>query len=60
VIRLPDRWNGKLVVTGAPGFRRQYATDVLLSDWLVDRGYAYAATDKGNTGPEFHRDGRAR
>jgi hypothetical protein len=32
VIRLPDRWNGGLVVTGAPGTRRQYATDTAISD----------------------------
>ena len=57
VIRLPDNWNGKIVVTGAPGVRRQFATDYLLSDWFVARGYAYAATDKGNSGTNFYRDG---
>lgn len=59
VIRLPEaaRWNGKLVVTGAPGVRKQYAVDYLLSDWFVARGYAYAATDKGNTGTSFYNDG---
>jgi hypothetical protein len=59
VIRLPYKWNGKLVITGAPGVRKQYATDYLLSDWLVERGYAYAATDKGNTGTAFYNDGGA-
>jgi hypothetical protein len=59
VIRLPANWNGKLVITGAPGVRKQYATDYLLSDWLVSRGYAYAATDKGNTGTAFYNDGGA-
>ncbi len=57
VIRLPDNWNGKLVVTGAPGVRRQYANDYLLSDWFVARGYAYASTDKGNNGTNFQSDG---
>ncbi|MER5202705.1 tannase/feruloyl esterase family alpha/beta hydrolase [Streptomyces sp. NPDC002825] len=58
VIRLPDHWNGGLVVTGAPGSRRQYSTDALISDQVLARGFAYAATDKGNTGPDFFTDGR--
>jgi Tannase and feruloyl esterase len=57
VIRLPERWNGKLVITGAPGVRRQYASDFIISDWVIARGYAYASTDKGNTGSAFYRDG---
>ncbi|WP_394435809.1 tannase/feruloyl esterase family alpha/beta hydrolase [Streptomyces sp. SGAir0957] len=57
VIRLPDRWNGGLVVTAAPGNRKQYATDTAISDRVLAQGYAYAATDKGNTGPNFYRDG---
>jgi hypothetical protein len=57
VIRLPDEWNGKLVVTGAPGVRRQYANDFIISDWMLDRGYAFASTDKGNTGTSFYNDG---
>lgn len=57
VIRLPDRWNGGLVVTGTSGNREQYANDRAISDWALSRGYAYAATDKGNTGPTFYRDG---
>jgi len=59
VIRLPDRWNGGLVVTGSPGVREQYANDRAISDWVLSRGYAFAATDKGNTGAQFYRDGRA-
>lgn len=57
VLRLPDDWNGKLVVTGAPGVRRQYAMDTLVSDWVLAQGYAFAATDKGNSGPDFYTDG---
>jgi hypothetical protein len=57
VIRLPERWNGGLVVAGAPGVREQYANDVIISDWVLARGYAFASTDKGNTGAAFFRDG---
>ena len=58
VVRLPDHWNGGLVVAGTPGNREQYANDRAIADWVLARGYAYAATDKGNTGTAFHRDGR--
>ncbi|WP_030748640.1 tannase/feruloyl esterase family alpha/beta hydrolase [Streptomyces griseus] len=59
VIRLPDRWNGGLVVAGTPGNREQYANDRAIADRVLAQGYAYAATDKGNTGLAFHRDGKA-
>ncbi|RAJ71357.1 3HB-oligomer hydrolase 3HBOH [Streptomyces sp. Amel2xB2] len=58
VLRLPARWNGGLVVSGSPGNREQYANDRAIGDWALARGYAFAATDKGNTGADFHRDGR--
>ncbi|MPZ00496.1 MAG: tannase/feruloyl esterase family alpha/beta hydrolase [Actinophytocola sp.] len=57
VIRLPEDWNGRVVITGAPGVRRQYANDYIISDWVLDKGYAFASTDKGNTGLEFYKDG---
>ena len=57
VIRLPNDWNGKLVITGAPGVRKQYASDYVIGDYVLGRGYAYASTDKGNTGTSFYKDG---
>ncbi len=58
VIRLPDDWNGGLVVTGAPGVRAQYANDRAIADHVLAEGYAFASTDKGNVGGTFFRDGR--
>ncbi|MDP9385203.1 MAG: tannase/feruloyl esterase family alpha/beta hydrolase [Actinomycetota bacterium] len=58
VIRLPEKWNGKLVMSGAPGVRRQYANDFIISDYVLSLGYAFASTDKGNTGLSFFRDGK--
>jgi hypothetical protein len=57
VIRLPRHWNGGLVVAGPPGIRRQYASDVIISDSVLTKGYAYASTDKGNSGPMLYTDG---
>jgi predicted esterase len=57
VIRFPNNWNGKLVITGAPGIRKQYAPDFVIGDWALARGYAYASTDKGNDGDTFYEDG---
>jgi hypothetical protein len=57
VVRLPDDWNGKLVVTGAPGNRAQYANDFIIGDWVLAQGYAFASTDKGNVGLRFYDDG---
>ncbi|HYO36800.1 MAG TPA: tannase/feruloyl esterase family alpha/beta hydrolase [Geodermatophilus sp.] len=57
VLRIPDDWNGGLVVTGAPGNRKQYANDFLMSDFVVAQGFAFASTDKGNNSPDFYRDG---
>ncbi|HEX8104534.1 MAG TPA: tannase/feruloyl esterase family alpha/beta hydrolase, partial [Solirubrobacteraceae bacterium] len=59
VIRMPNDWNGKLVVTGAPGVRKQYAADPVIGDFVLSWGYAYASTDKGNNGTSFYADGGA-
>lgn len=58
VIRLPHRWNGGLIVAGPPGIREQYANDRVIGDYALSKGFAFAATDKGNTGPEIYKDGR--
>ena len=57
VIRLPEKWNGGLVISGSPGVRALYATDRSISDYVLAKGYAFASPDKGNTGVEFYRDG---
>ncbi|WP_214325820.1 alpha/beta hydrolase family protein [Nonomuraea sediminis] len=58
VIRLPEKWNGGLIITGTPGNREQYANDFTISDWVLSKGYAFAATDKGNTGLAFYAGDR--
>jgi len=58
VLRIPNDWDGEhLVVGGTPGLRTQYASDIILSDFVLARGWAYASQDKGNTGLNFFRSG---
>ena len=45
------------MITGAPGVRKQYASDFVIGDYVLGKGYAYASTDKGNTGTAFYEDG---
>jgi hypothetical protein len=47
LLRLPRDWNGRLVVAAASGITDENTYDVYFSDYLVSRGYAFAATDKG-------------
>ena len=47
VIRLPDDWNGGLVVAGSSGTRSEFNGDFAWSDWVVQRGYAYVSQNKG-------------
>lgn len=47
VLRIPARWNGRLVVAGTPAQRSEFACDRILSDPLLARGYAYASGNKG-------------
>ncbi len=47
VIRLPNDWNGKLV-TGAPSSTRsEFGLDFAWSDYVLQKGYAFIATNKG-------------
>lgn len=56
VIRIPEKWNGKLVVMGAPGVGDERSADATISDYAVTKtdaegnSYAYACIDKGTTG----------
>ncbi|WP_392544948.1 tannase/feruloyl esterase family alpha/beta hydrolase [Oryzobacter telluris] len=56
-MRIPDAWNGEVVISGAPGVRAQYANDLVIGDWVLAQGYAFASTDKGNVGASFWDDG---
>lgn len=47
VLRLPESWNGKLVVGVPGGLRSEYMGDYIFSDFVVQQGYAYASTNKG-------------
>lgn len=47
LLRFPDDWNGRLVVAGASGTRSEFNGDLAFSDYVVQRGYAYASQNKG-------------
>lgn len=59
VMRVPEKWNGRLVVVGAPGFGDARSTDALISDYVLTKldsdgaSYAYAVCDKGTTGEQI-------
>jgi len=47
LLRLPKAWNGRLVVAGASGTRSEFNGDWAWSDYVVQKGYAYASQNKG-------------
>jgi hypothetical protein len=47
LFRLPNQWNGKLVVAGASGTRSEFNGDFAWSDYVLQQGYAYVSQNKG-------------
>jgi pimeloyl-ACP methyl ester carboxylesterase len=47
VLRIPEGWNGKIVVGVPGGLRSEFMGDFIFSDLVVQEGYAYASTNKG-------------
>jgi len=47
LVRLPDNWNGKMVVAGASGTRSEFNGDFAWSDYVLQKGYAYVSQNKG-------------
>ncbi len=47
LLRLPADWNGRLVVAGASGTRSEFNGDFAWSDYVLQKGYAYASQNKG-------------
>jgi hypothetical protein len=47
LLRLPDDWNGRLVVAGTPAQRSEFSSDYGWSDYVVQKGYAFASQNKG-------------
>lgn len=46
-LKIPETWNGDLVVAAAPGLAPCEAYDLYWADFLLAQGYAFAVTDKG-------------
>jgi len=53
LLRLPDSWNGRLVVAGASGTRSEFNGDFAWSDYVVQQGFAYASQNKGVLNLQF-------
>jgi hypothetical protein len=53
LLRLPNDWNGKLVVAGAAATRSEFNGDFAWSDYVVQKGYAYASQNKGTLNLQF-------
>ena len=53
LLRLPNDWNGNLVVAGASGTRSEFNGDFVWSDYVLQKGYAYASQNKGTLNFQF-------
>ena len=60
VIRMPDDWNGRLVVAGASGTRSEFNGDFAWSDYIVQKGYANVSQNKGTYKHTFRKRGTFR
>ncbi len=47
LLRFPTNWNGKLVMAGSSGTRSEFNGDYVWSDYVLQKGYAYASQNKG-------------
>ena len=47
LVKVPNAWNGKLVVLGTPATRSEFANDAIWGDFFLALGYAYACSNKG-------------
>jgi hypothetical protein len=56
VLRIPDAWDGHLLTAGTPGIRDAFASDFIMSDYALEKGWAYVAHDKGSIGANFFQD----
>jgi hypothetical protein len=59
LLRLPNDWNGSLVVAGASGTRSEFNGDFAWSDFVIQKGFAYASQNKGVLNLYFPTSGAA-
>ena len=59
LLRLPKDWNGRLVVAGASGTRSEFNGDFAWSDYVLQKGYAYASQNKGVLNLQLSTAGRS-
>jgi len=60
IARIPKKWNGRLVVAGTPAQRSEFSNDLIWSDPLLERGYAYACGNKAQGDGQVILTGEAR